>query len=397
MPSYHLHERGSLSYLRIKRPCHRQEAPTKQRCRGTLRQWGGCNRVAAELHVAVIGAGNIGTVHAQTALVADCVGRVSAADPVPARRERVRRLGVDRVVSEYAELFSEDPPDVAVVAVPPDLHEPITMDAIAAGCHVFVEKPLARTPEETADMVAAADRAGVSLGVDHTMRYQPGIARLKEIYEAGELGAVPTATIWRINNGPFDPPPAESGRGHWALDPETAGGGALLDLGVHLFDVLDWFFGEVSLEHAAIGQVLQLPVEDRATLVVSTEAGTVATLTCGFFQWERPPEITGGLRLDGIASSRSSETYRPDDWTSHAARSAFDNVIRRLRRSDPAYFRPTYYYEAHHRALTSFLDAVAAGSRPPVSGTDGHRMVSLVHEAYGYAEEKEAPIEVMHA
>lgn len=350
--------------------------------------------MSESLDVGVLGVGNIGTVHLQTALSDSGVGTVTAADALEVNRNRAARLGADRTYGDYADLLADAEPDVAIIALPPFLHADATLAAAEHGAHAFVEKPFARDPSEAAEMVDAADRAGVRLGVDHTIRYQPEIRRIKEQYDEGTIGHVPTSSIWRINNGPFTPPPADGAAADWQLDPSATGGGALMDLGVHLFDVLEWFFGELSVEHATFDRTLDLPYEDAATVVVSSEAGTTATLTCGFFQWESPPEVTGGMRLDGVADSLSSEEFVPDHFTGYAARAALENLTRRLGGETPEYFKPTYYYQAHYHALTDFLDAVREDREPPVTGADGARMVELVAEAYDLAERAEPTVEV---
>ncbi|MFC6838520.1 Gfo/Idh/MocA family protein [Halomarina ordinaria] len=350
--------------------------------------------MARSLRLGLLGVGHIGTVHLQSASTLDGVDVVAAADAVPGNRRRAERLGVTRTYDDYTDLLEEESLDAVVVALPPFLHADATVAACEAGCAVFVEKPFARTPEEGRRMVEAADAAGVALGVDHTIRYQPEMKRLKERFEDGRLGHVPIASISRINNGPFEAPPARAAVPTWQLDPEATGGGALMDLGIHLLDVLEWFFGDLTVEHATTDQQLDLPYEDAATVVVSTDSGTTATLSCGFFQWETPPEVTSYLRLDGIAGSAVSTEYVPGHFTSYAARSALENLGRRLRGDDPEYFKPTYYYQAHYWALRDFLEAVAAGERPPVDGAAGLRMVEHVHEAYRLADADAALVEV---
>lgn len=347
-----------------------------------------------EIDVGIFGVGNIGTVHLQTVLACDEVDRVTVADVVAENREQALQLGSARAYEDYEKLLVAEEPDAVIVALPPFMHAEATIAAAESGCHVFVEKPFARNPEEANDMVRAADRAGVSLGVDHTSRYRPEIRRVKEQYDEGLLGHVSTCSIWRFNNGPFASPPATDTPASWQLDPQATGGGALLDLGVHLLDVLEWFFGELSIEHASLDRSLALPYEDSATLVVSGESGTTATLSCGFFQWEDPPNVTGGMRLDGIADSLSSEEFLPSNFNGYAARSALENVGNRLSGRQPEIFKPTYFYQAHYHALTEFVSAVKTGSEPPVTGADGARAVELVTEAYQMSGDSEELIEV---
>jgi len=340
----------------------------------------------SDLRVGLLGAGNIGTVHLQSATAVEGVAPVAAADAVEGNRERAERLGVERTYEDYADLLESEDVDAAIVALPPFLHAEAATAAAEAGCHVFVEKPFSRTAEEGRAVLGAAETAGVSVGVDHTIRYQPEIKRLKELYDEGRIGHVPLASISRINNGPFSAPPARRSVSSWQLDPEATGGGALMDLGVHLLDVLAWFFGDLTVEHAAVDSQLELPYEDTATVVLDAGGGTTATLSCGFFQWEEPPNVTGNFRLDGVADTLVSDEFMPGRFTTHAAKSALENLTRRLRGDEPAYFKPTYYYQAHYHALADFLTAVREGREPPVGGRQGLQMVEHVEEAYRLAD-----------
>ena len=339
------------------------------------------------LDLGILGLGNIGTVHLQSAQRLPNVRVRAIADASAENRTLARKLGVGRTYTDYEELCERETVDAVVVALPPFLHADAVEAAAAHGFDAFVEKPFATSSAEAARMVEDAHEGGIALGVDHTIRYQPGIREMKSEYDAGHVGHVPLATISRINNGPFSAPPAERSLPTWQFDPEATGGGALMDLGVHLFDVLEWFFGDLTVEHASVDRQLDLAFEDTANVVVrSEETGTTATLNCGFFQWEEPPNVNMRFQLDGIADSLENSDYAPASFPVHAAKAASRNVWKRLRGEEPDYFEPTYYYRAHYDALRSFCEAVAAGEDPPVSGENGRRMVELVEEAYAAAE-----------
>lgn len=335
------------------------------------------------LRIGILGGGNIGTVHLQSAHAMDNVTVAGVADTVPERREQATALGARNAYEDYRTLLTEEDLDVCVVALPPFLHSNATIEAARAGAHVFVEKPFARTPAEAREMIAVADRCGVKLGVDHTLRYQPEIKRLKSEYDSGRLGHVPLAVISRVNDGPFDYPEPSRPVADWQLDPDATGGGALMDLGVHLLDVFEWFFGEMEVCHAELETQLNLDYEDTASLVLkSQESGTIGVLNCGFFQWETPPDINSYMRLDGITESLESEDFLPDNFYVHAAKAATENMLRRVTGSELSYFSPTYYYRAHFDALGAFLTAVREDRTPPVTGEDGLRTIELVTEAY---------------
>lgn len=344
-----------------------------------------------EFSLGILGVGNIGTVHLQSALAMPGCTVTAAADMDPAMRDRAREFGVSNVYGDYADLLDAGDVDAVVVALPPSLHAEATVAACEAGIHAFVEKPLAPTLEECDRMLAAAAEHDVFLGVDHTIRYQREFQKLKERYDSGELGHVPLSTITRINDGPFSPPPATERIPEWQLDADHPGSGVVFDLGTHLFDVLEWFFGEMEVRHAATGNQLDLPYEDTATVTLeSGETGTFATMHVGYFQWERPPEVNTEFRLEGVTKTAEATEHVPKQFTAHAAKSALENVGKRLAGREVDVFEPTYYYQAHYDALTAFVDAVRDGETPPVDGEAGRRAVELVLEVHRMAGESDA-------
>lgn len=346
------------------------------------------------LSLALLGVGAVGTIHLRSARAMDGVDVVSAADPVPDHRERAIRDGVarTRVYDDYATLLESDRErddlDAVVVAVPPHLHRDALECAAAAGVDAFVEKPFARTTAEADAMLAAAADAGIRVGVDHTLRYQPDIRALERSYDEGRVGRVPYASMTRLNDGLLGKPPADGPPTDWALDPDTAGGGALLDLGIHCFDVLEWLFGDLEVRDATLDRTLDLPVEDAATVFLrAPETETSISLHCGTYQWEELPDVNTRLRLEGITGTLENEAYLPSNFHVSAARSAATNVVRRATGGEPDVYGPTFYLQAHYRALRDFLRAIRAGERPPVTGADGRRCLALVERASKLAGE----------
>jgi len=131
------------------------------------------------------------------------------------------------------------PPDsLAVIATPPRFHAQQTLEAVARGWHVLCEKPMASTTEECEQMIAAAREAGRILAVGLYKRFFPSSAYLKSLFTHGQLGALHSFTI--AEGGPFKWPAATPSFFNKAQTP----GGVLLDIGVHVLDLLLWWLGE---------------------------------------------------------------------------------------------------------------------------------------------------------
>jgi predicted dehydrogenase len=271
------------------------------------------------------------------------------------------RAGSGRAFADYRELIGAV--DAALVAVPNAWHEPIASDLLRAGIHVLVEKPMARTIAECDRMLAAAAEGGAVLAVGHDFRQFPVARFAQSFFAAGLLGPISRVDL------------RQSAGGRWpyastAVLSPSAGGGVLLDFGVHLFDLMLGWLGamepigyrddteggveseceaELRLPSGAPVHVeLSRSRRLRDTLVVEGERGTVEI---GVFE----PAIVrltprGGCALAGTA---------PDPRFERAPlRTVFD------------------------RQLADFVAAARTGAPPLVSGSEARRAVALVEGCY---------------
>ena len=192
--------------------------------------------------IAFLGFGGIVEAHAPGFEAArDVCEIVAVADPVPENVERARlRFGAQvRGYEDYASLLAREKLDGVDIVLPHHLHAPATVAAARAGCHVLIEKVMARTVSECDQMIDACQRAGVSLTVLHDRRYAgPGVA-LKRVIDLGVLGEV---FYWRLEHNQNVSVP----EGHWIWRKELLGGGAIMSCLTHQIDALRWYGGEVD-------------------------------------------------------------------------------------------------------------------------------------------------------
>ena len=153
-----------------------------------------------------------------------------------------RRHNVPRWYDDADELINDSQVDAVYVATPPDSHRDYVLRVAQAGKPVYVEKPMARTAIECEDMIAACDKAGVSLFVAYYRRAMPRFATIKELLESGRIGRLRSVSIRNEQPGQA----AEAGQGGWRVDPQISGGGHFVDLGSHTLDLLDWLLGPVT-------------------------------------------------------------------------------------------------------------------------------------------------------
>jgi len=131
------------------------------------------------LKTAVIGAGRLGTFHAQKLAQADHVDLVAVVDPLPECRHRVAAACHARALPDHRPLL--DQIDAAVIATPTKVHHKVAMEFLQAGVHLLVEKPLCCTRAEADQLVEAAGRRNLVLQVGHVERFNPAFSAVASV------------------------------------------------------------------------------------------------------------------------------------------------------------------------------------------------------------------------
>src|SRR5262249_10986665 len=149
----------------------------------------------------------------------------------------------------------------------------VTLAAVQHGKHVLVEKPAARSTAELRPVIVAARRAGVVVKVGFNHRFHPALQKARAIWDRGELGSL------LYLRGRYGHAGRVGYEREWRADPAVAGGGELLDQGVHLIDLARWFAGDFAEVHGHTGTFFwNMPVEDNGFLLLTTPRGQVAWL-----------------------------------------------------------------------------------------------------------------------
>lgn len=191
-----------------------------------------------KVKVGIIGAGAIGKFHADSYREIPGVEIVAFAEKGDARaKERAKVMGVDRFYGNWKDLLANPGVDAINVCTPNYLHAPMTIAALGAGKHVICEKPMAMSVAEAKQMVAAAKKAKKTLMMAFCQRFSAVGQAAKKIVDAGELGNVYHVRIESIRQRGIP------GLGGWFTTKKQAGGGPMLDIGVHFLDLTMWLLG----------------------------------------------------------------------------------------------------------------------------------------------------------
>jgi predicted dehydrogenase len=158
-------------------------------------------------------------------------------------RDYAKRHGVGKWSDDADEIIHDPKVNAVYIATPPDSHADYTKRVAAAGKPVYVEKPMARTYAECQEMLAACQAAQVPLFVAYYRRRLPQFVYVKELLDAGAIGAVRAVTVnlfQSVRPGDGDPNQLP-----WRIRPEISGGGYFFDLASHELDILDYLLGPI--------------------------------------------------------------------------------------------------------------------------------------------------------
>lgn len=190
-------------------------------------------------------------------------------------RDYAQRHKVPGYYDNAVDLIGDPEVDAVYVATPPDTHAHYSIMAMQAGKPVYVEKPMALNYAQCLKMIEVSAQTGMPLFVAYYRRAQRYFRKVKEIIESGVLGDIRFVEIKLVK-----PPRPEDKQQPlpWRLKPEISGGGYFVDVASHQIDLLQWFFGEIHLQHAAVKNMGRLyEVEDFVTAAFTTGAGVPIT------------------------------------------------------------------------------------------------------------------------
>jgi predicted dehydrogenase len=314
------------------------------------------------LRVAVVGAGYWGPNLIRNFNEAPGADIVAVADLSAERLAPIRkRYPAIRVTTDHREVLGDKTIDAVAFATPIHTHRALVEEALSAGKHVLVEKPLAGTVADAEAMVRAAQRAERTLMVGHTFVYNPAVAAVRAIIDGGDLGKIHYIDSQRVNLGlhQFD-------------------FNVLWDLGPHDVSItLHWLGEEPVWVQCVGGCYVQAEIEDVAWLTMGFPSGAIAH---AHLSWLAP----GKVRTMTVIGSRKMAVY--DDVTAVEKVKVFDQGVERL---EPDELRRAYragdihsprvpVTEALQVEVRHFIESIRSGKRPLSDGEAGLRVVRVL-------------------
>ena len=342
----------------------------------------------SKLRVGVIGAG-IGATHLAAY---SKIPRVEIVALAGLDDDRVRRVAaeynVPQTYREYEHLLASPNIDAVSICLPNILHAPVALAALEAGKHVLVEKPLARNPSESQQMVDAAAASERILMVSFDKRYRGDVQWVKNYIDSGALGRIYYAKAhWMRRIG-------IPRLGSWFVSKEQAGGGPLIDLGVHVLDMALYLMGEPRAIAASANTYAEFgprgqkgwvreqftnennpyEVEDLATAFVRLENGATLLLEAS---WATHSSAADDFGVTLYGTEGGVEIFVHNYGHENTVR-VFTDV-----QGVPTDLTPHIPKgDGHLQVITRFVEAILDVKTPSPSAEEGRQRVNLIDTCY---------------
>lgn len=279
--------------------------------------------------------------------------------------------GVD-IVSDWQELINRDDVDAVFINTPNYLHSRMTIASANAGKHVLVEKPMAISNKEARGMVRAARKNKTTLMVEQTHRFEPLHRAAKDVIDSGMLG-----DIWLVRGRIGNAGPEYWSESRWFFDKKKSGGGTMMDVGVHMLDLLRWFSGKKVREVKATITTLKkkISVDDSGMVLMTFEDGTLGICEASWIS--HPYEIS--TVVYGTKGRMVTLMGYPDPivvYQAKVGKGQDPNAILKEVRPEIA------SGNGWGHSIRHFLDCIRNKKRPLVPGEEGQETMKVMFAAY---------------
>lgn len=309
--------------------------------------------------IAIVGLGWWGSTMAANLLQSEVVRPVLGIDPDPARRAALEQLGPVRTAASFEDALRDPEVEAMVLCTPHWFHAEQIAAAARAGKHVFSEKPFTVTSAEARSALAAADAAGIQVGIGHERRFEPAVEELKALVAAGELGT-PLVFEGNFSQDKF----LALAPDNWRLSPELAPVGPLSATGIHMIDLAISLLGEPREVWARLGTLATtFGNGDTLTVTVAFESGATAMVTA----------VLATPFIGRVCLMGSGGWYEIRDRSHPEQSTGWDVRIMRTGGTLEERYDPPF--AAVRENVERFARAIRGESAYPVSGTEIQRNV----------------------
>lgn len=327
------------------------------------------------LRIGIIGCGVIGSRRAKIISSSTDVKVIAVADTEMSKAKSLGEQLRCEYFDDWNKVISRNDIDAVIVSTTNNYLAKISYEAAARKKHIFCEKPLGRNIEEVRMAVDEASRQKVVFKTGFTLRFHPGIQKIRSIVDSGDIGKI---LFIRCRYGITGRPGYEK---EWRAIPEISGGGELIDQGVHVLDLFRWFLGDFSSVCGSVGTLFwDMKVEDNAFGILTTSSNQIASLHVSWTQWNNifSFEVFGSegyLIMEGLGGAYGTEKVihgkkaSPDKWPPEEKTMIFDHPE-----------------VAWQKEWEEFVTSIEKEQAPSGSGIDGLEALKLAFKIYDFCK-----------
>jgi UDP-N-acetyl-2-amino-2-deoxyglucuronate dehydrogenase len=334
----------------------------------------------APLNFAIVGCGRIAPRHAQALEgleASHSVKFVGTFDVVETRAVHLAHQYHAKAYQSYEAVLNDPNIHIVSVCVPSGLHIEIALQAVRAGKHVLVEKPIALNVADADKLIETSDECGVTLGVVLQNRFNPPMRDLRVLVDSGKLGKIMLGNAcvrWYRPQEYYE----DEWHGTWALD-----GGALMNQSIHHIDALQWLMGDVASVYAYTATLgHKMEAEDVGVAVLKFKNGALATIEGSTVTY--PENLEGSVALFGERGSvkvGGTALNRKVFWKV-AGELEHEREMLTRESVDP----PSVYGYSHREQIADMVEAIREGRRPATHGREARKSLELVCAIYKSAQ-----------
>ena len=343
------------------------------------------------IRTAIVGCGKVGHIHASALASLPESKFVAVCDRNEDRARAFAGTYGAQACSGLGKMLDQCAVEALMVCTPHPLHAEAVLCAAQHGVHTLVEKPMAASLSDCDQMIEAAERASIKLGVISQRRFYEPVVRMKKAIDAGKIGKPVLGSVimlsWR-DQAYYESDPW---RGKW----DTEGGGVLVNQSPHLLDILQWLMGpieEISGYWANLNHPF-IEVEDTSVAMLRFRSGGLGWIAVSLCQ---KPGIYTKIHVHGsngasvgvqtdtgatfvAGASGVAEPPFNDLWTVPGEESLLEGFVSGDRESIARIDVTTHY---HQLQIKDFLRSIAEDRQPIVTGQDGRKVVEIFAGIY---------------
>ena len=325
-------------------------------------------------YIGLIGGGNISETHARAARAIPGVEIAAVFGTNANKVAALCREHGGKAYQDFDAFLAHRPMDMVAIGSPSGLHAAQGIAAAKRGLHVLTEKPIDISTRRADELIEAANRSGVKLGVMFQDRVKPGVRELRQWINGGLVGK-PLLVDARVK---WYRPPEYYGASRWRGTLALDGGGALINQAIHTVDLLLWLLGDVVRVQARTATALHdIEAEDTAVAILEFASGALGVFhatTAAYPGYPRRVELTG---TEGTVILEQDRILKADLRNTPA-----DFSVGAPDENQSASSAAVSDFRGHQALFEDFLRAIRENGTPICDGCEGRRSIALVEAIY---------------